>query len=189
MTHHVEGMPAEEAFARLKEGNAAYVASGAPAGDVSAARREELAAGQSPFALIVACSDSRVVPETIFSCGLGDLFVIRVAGNVIGGHALGSIEYATEHLGVRLVVALGHTHCGAVGAAIAGEEDGLVGMITRDIQDAIGGETDPRAASAANACYAAERIRESFGLDTREDAFAVVPALYDIETGEVEWLG
>ena len=90
---------------------------------------------------------------------------------------------------MRLVVALGHTHCGAVGAAIAGEEDGLVGMITRDIQDAIGGETDPRAASAANACYAAERIRESFGLDTREDAFAVVPALYDIETGEVEWLG
>lgn len=185
---HAKNMSAEQALERLQEGNGAYVASGAFEGDVSEARRETLAAGQAPFAVIVACSDSREVPEVLFACGLGDLFVIRVAGNVIGGHALASIEYATEHLGCRLVVVLGHTHCGAVGAAIAGEEDGLVGMITRDIADAIAGETDPRAASVANARVAAAAIREAFAPDTREDAFTVASALYDIETGMVEWL-
>ena len=185
---HATGMPASEAFLRLREGNAAYVASEAFAGDVSAARRGELAAGQRPFAVVVACSDSRVVPDAVFTCGLGELFVVRVAGNVMGGHALGSIEYATQHLGCRLVVVLGHTHCGAVAAAMAGEEDGMVGMITRDIADAIGTETDPRAASVANARYGVERIRESFALDTQEDPFTVMAALFDIETGKVEWV-
>ena len=184
---HAENIGAPEALARLRAGNETYVNAGAWIGDVSAVRREELADGQAPFALIVCCSDSRVVPEALFGCGLGELFVVRVAGNVIGGHALGSIEYATEHLGVKLVVVLGHTHCGAVAAARAGEEGGLVGMITRDIAEAIGGETDPRAASIANARRAAEHIRECFALDTREDAFQVVPALFDIETGVVEW--
>ena len=202
---HKTAISADEALVRLRRGNAAYVASQGFSGAVSRARWSELIRGQAPFALVVACSDSRVMPEAIFGCRLGDLFVIRVAGNVVGGHALGSIEYAVEHLGVRLVVVLGHTHCGAVGAAIAGEEDGFVGMITRDIADAIAGETDPRAASIANALAVAAHIRESFALDTRggddsggdgdddddnaEAAFTVVPALYDIETGLVEWPG
>lgn len=194
---HTTNISADEALVRLCRGNAAYVASQGFAGDVSATRRAELAGGQAPFALVVACSDSRVMPEAIFGCGLGDLFVIRVAGNVVGAHALGSIQYATEHLGVHLVVVLGHTHCGAVGAAIAGEEIGPVGTITRDIARAIAGETDQRAASIANARAVAQLIRESFAPDTQDEAhvadgahdaaFTVVPALYDIETGLVEW--
>ena len=185
---HTIGIPADAALARLRRGNAAYAASGAPAGDISAARRAELAAGQAPFAVIVACSDSRVAPEAIFGCGLGDIFVIRLAGNVMGGHALGSVQYAVEHLGTRLVVVLGHTHCGAVAAAIAGEEDGLVGMITRDIHDAIGDTTDPREASIINAQHSADAIRMSLGL-AADDQVKVVPALYDIEAGTVCWLG
>src|SRR5436309_6992024 len=83
----------------------------------AARRRAELAKSQHPFAIIVSCSDSRVPPEIVFDQGLGDLFVIRVAGNVIDDHSLGSIEYAVDHLAVRLVVVLGHQRCGAVKAA------------------------------------------------------------------------
>ena len=82
--------------------------------------------GQHPHAIIVTCSDSRVIPETIFSAGLGELFVIRVAGNVIDDHQLGSIEYAAGHLGSPVVVVLGHTHCGAVDAAINSDPEGYI---------------------------------------------------------------
>ncbi|HEX3229536.1 MAG TPA: carbonic anhydrase, partial [Pyrinomonadaceae bacterium] len=83
----------------------------------AAKRREELANAQHPFAVIVGCADSRVPPEIVFDQGLGDLFVLRVAGNVIDDHSLGSAEYAVDHLGVRLMVVLGHQRCGAVKAA------------------------------------------------------------------------
>ena len=185
MAHHAEGMPAEEALARLQAGNAVYVASGAHAGDVGAVRRGELACGQAPFVVIVACSDSRVVPEIIFSCGLGDLFVIRVAGNVMGDCQLGSVEYAVEHLGANLVVVLGHTHCGAVGAALAGGATGCTAAITDEIRAAIGEEADERAASALNAQASAARILRELALDP---APTVLAALYDIESGAVEWL-
>ena len=185
---HKTGISADEALVRLREGNAAYVAAAAFAGDVSATRRAELAAGQAPFAVIVACSDSRVAPETIFSCGLGDIFVIRVAGNVVGGHALGSVQYAVEHLGANLVVVLGHTCCGAVAAAIEGEEGGFVGMITRDIHDAIGDTADAREASIENARHSARAIRMSLGF-AADGPVRVLPALYDIEAGTVDWLG
>ena len=110
-------MTAEESLAKLKTGAAAYAASGAFSGDVSEAVRQRTAEGQHPFATVVTCSDSRVIPEAIFSCGIGDIFVIRTAGSVIGAHELASIEYAAHHLHVPLTVVLGHTHCGAVGAA------------------------------------------------------------------------
>src|SRR5437773_6396301 len=83
----------------------------------AAKRRAELTKSQHPFAIIVSCSDSRVPPEIVFDQGLGDLFVLRVAGNVIDDHSLGSIEYAVDHLAVRLIVVLGHQRCGAVKAA------------------------------------------------------------------------
>jgi carbonic anhydrase len=111
-------MNAEEALERLKEGNRRYVG-GADAGDVSASVREDKARnGQRPYAVVIACSDSRVIPETIFNAGIGDLFVIRVAGNVIDPHQLGSVEYAAAHLHCPLVLVLGHTGCGAVSAAL-----------------------------------------------------------------------
>lgn len=122
----------------LKEGNAAYVKSGAFAGDISPEKRLALTAGQSPRAVVITCADSRVIPEVIFSCGLGELFTIRIAGNVIDAHQLGSIEYAVSHLKTPLVVILGHTGCGAVQAALHGEADGHIRYIVDTIREAIG---------------------------------------------------
>ena len=177
-------MDAPEALERLKSGNERYRASGVFTGAVDAHVRETLSSGQSPFAVVVCCSDSRVIPEAIFETGLGELFVIRVAGNVMGEHELGSIEYAVEHLGVRLVVVLGHTHCGAVGAALAGGAAGHTASLTDEIRRAIGDEHDEREASCANAragaAYAAAALTGS--------GARAIAALYDIETGAVSWL-
>src|SRR6266404_5054617 len=106
-----------EAVSRLKEGNGRYTSGNQQHPHESAERRAELTKSQHPFAIIVSCSDSRVPPEIVFDQGLGDLFALRVAGNVIGDHSLGSIEYAVDHLAVRLIVVLGHQSCGAVKAA------------------------------------------------------------------------
>ena len=112
---------ASEAKNRLIEGNRLYLDAASSGADISPAKRKETAEnGQYPYAIVVTCSDSRVIPESIFSAGIGELFVIRVAGNVLDDHQLGSIEYAADHLGTKLIVLLGHTKCGAVGAAIEG---------------------------------------------------------------------
>lgn len=105
---------------KLIEGNKRFAESKTEHINQSAARRTELAKGQKPFAVVVTCSDSRVPPEIIFDQGLGDLFVIRTAGNIVDDIGLGSIEYAVEHLGVKLCVVLGHEKCGAVDAAVKG---------------------------------------------------------------------
>jgi carbonic anhydrase len=107
---------------KLVDGNKRFAASQVTHPNSSAARREEIAKGQHPFAIIVSCSDSRVPPEILFDQGLGDLFVIRAAGNVVDDFGIASIEYAVEHLGVKLVVVLGHERCGAVSAAVQGGE-------------------------------------------------------------------
>lgn len=107
---------------KLLEGNRRFAESASTHPRQSADRRLETAQGQNPFAVIVGCSDSRVPPEIVFDQGIGDLFVIRVAGNVIDDHALGSIEYAVEHLGVQLILVLGHSNCGAVDAALQESE-------------------------------------------------------------------
>ena len=138
---------ASDALARLKEGNGVYVNSLTSVGDISQSRRLYTSKyGQHPYAVIVSCSDSRVIPESIFSAGIGDLFVIRVAGNVIDNTQLGSIEYATEHLGCKLVVVLGHTGCGAVSAAL-NENGGYIKYLTDEIKRAVGNETDAVKAS------------------------------------------
>src|SRR5437667_11167751 len=103
-----------EAISKLKEGNGRYTGGNLQHPGQTAERRTELANTQHPFATIVSCSDSRVPPEIVFDQGLGDLFIVRVAGNVIDDHALGSIEYAVDHLGVRLSVVLGRQSFGAV---------------------------------------------------------------------------
>ena len=175
-------LSAVEALERLKMGNECYRTSGVFTGTVNASARETLSSGQNPFAAVVCCSDSRVIPEAIFETGLGELFVIRVAGNVVGEHELGSIQYAVEHLGTPLVVVLGHTHCGAVGAALAGGAEGYTATLTEPIRSAIGEEGDEREASCANARAGAERAAKALG------AVTVLPAIYDIETGEVSWL-
>jgi carbonic anhydrase len=112
-------MPAHEALERLKEGNRRFV-SDVPSlhSFTNHARRRELAAGQEPFAIILGCSDSRVPAEIVFDQGLGDLFVIRVAGNIVAPSQVGSVEFAAERSGTRLVVVLGHSNCGAILATL-----------------------------------------------------------------------
>ncbi len=112
-------MSPDEALALLKEGNARFVADAPFAADIGQVRRHELAKGQQPFAVVVGCSDSRVPPELLFGRGLGELFVIRVAGNTVDLAAEGSIEYAVAELGAPLVMVLGHERCGAVSAAVS----------------------------------------------------------------------
>jgi len=112
-------MPAQQLLERLKEGNRRFVSGLQDRNTLtSQARRKELAAGQEPFAIILGCSDSRVPAELIFDQGLGDLFVIRVAGNIVAPSQVGSVEFAAEQFGTRLVVVLGHSMCGAILATL-----------------------------------------------------------------------
>jgi carbonic anhydrase len=128
---------ANSPLARLEEGNRRAASNHSTHPHASSARRGEVAQSQSPFAVIVSCSDSRVPPELLFDQGYGDLFVIRIAGNVVEDTALGSIEYAVEHLGAKLLVVLGHERCGAVKATVdGGEAPGHIGSIVNAIKPA-----------------------------------------------------
>ena len=131
---------ADTALKLLLDGNKRFVKEKYSDRQTGQSRRAELARGQQPFAVIVTCSDSRVPPELLFDQGLGDLFVIRVAGNVLDAIELGSIEYAVEHLGVKLVMILGHEGCGAVKAAADGGSlpvDSRLGAINAKLQPAV----------------------------------------------------
>jgi carbonic anhydrase len=112
-------LSADEALERLRSGNRQFVAElGGGSAQISESRRRELIGGQEPFAIILGCSDSRVPAEIVFNQGLGDLFVIRVAGNIVAPSQIGSVEFSAEQHGARLVVVLGHTQCGAILATI-----------------------------------------------------------------------
>jgi carbonic anhydrase len=112
-------LSADEALERLRSGNRQFVAElGGGSAQISESRRRELVGGQEPFAIILGCSDSRVPAEIVFNQGLGDLFVIRVAGNIVAPSQIGSVEFSAEQHGARLVVVLGHTQCGAILATI-----------------------------------------------------------------------
>lgn len=180
----------EEAMELLIKGNEKYVNALQGIGDVSPQARERtLAGGQHPYAIIISCADSRVIPEAIFSAGIGDLFVIRVAGNVIDNHQLGSVEYAAGHLGAGLVVVLGHNHCGAVDAAMNHNPEGYIKYITDEIVKAVGDEKNEYRACCLNALNSKAIIEQS--LEIREDekqGLKVVAAIYHLETGAVDFL-
>ncbi len=180
---------AAEALEMLRKGNLEYLSSEKCNGDISPARRTDtLANGQHPYAVIVTCSDSRVVPEYVFNADIGDLFVIRVAGNVIDDHQLGSVEYAAEHLGIRLIVVLGHDHCGAVDAAINHDPDGYIKFITDEIKLAIGDETDDYKACCLNVRRSVSLIESSFEIHREEEhGLKVIGAIYRLESGKVEF--
>lgn len=181
-------LSALEALEKLKEGNRRYLTAETNPGDISPQIRQKTCdEGQSPYAIVVTCSDSRVIPEGIFSAGIGELFVIRVAGNVIAGHQLGSIEYAADHLGSNLVVVLGHEHCGAVGAAINDEPAGYIKLLTDEIRKAIGEEKDELRACCLNVQRSVSVIRESLGLSEKDD-LKICGAVYHIDSGSVEFL-
>lgn len=181
---------ADEALAKLKKGNETYINSRSNPGDISPEiRKETMVNGQSPYAIVVTCSDSRVIPEAVFSAGIGDIFTIRVAGNVMDNHQLGSVEYAAEHLGTRLCVVLGHTNCGAVGAALEGDPGSHIQYLVDEVKKAIGQEKDPDKATRLNAEYGAKQIAEKLHIpDEDGEAFKVVSAVYNIGDGKVEFL-
>ena len=168
---------------RLEAGNKKYI-------EIVDKRRLKATAdnGQQPFAIVVCCSDSRVIPEQIFGAEIGDIFVIRVAGNVLDRHQLGSIEYAAGHLNCNHIIVLGHTGCGAVTAALSGGGDGFIQYITDDILEAVGSERDPYKACCMNVEHSVERLRKEFDEHPEIGGVVIEGAVYDIRSGEVQWL-
>src|SRR5438876_6694729 len=218
-------VPPAEAMSRLKEGNGRYTSGNRQhphesteerafmatnsyenAGMIflgmtaaqAAKRRAELTKSQHPFAVIVSCSDSRVPPEIVFDQGLGDLFVLRVAGNVINDESLGSIEYAVDHLAVRLIVVLGHQRCGAVKAAkdtiaAKGEAPGHIQSLITAIEPAVEETTkgDLNATIEANVKNVTQALRLSTPiLKPKVDSgeLKVVGAYYSLDTGTVAFM-
>ena len=200
-------IPAPEALGRLRDGNRRFVSNvrrhESLAGE---ARRAEVAAGQEPFAIILGCSDSRVPAEIIFDQGLGDLFVIRVAGNIVAPSQIGSVEFAAERYGTRLVVVLGHSQCGAILATIdelkrptinqSRNLHSIVDRVRPSVEPLLRTELqrDPdalvRDAVRANVCISASHLRH--GSDILEhliekDGLIVVGAEYSLETGLVDF--
>lgn len=187
---HQANLSAAKALEKLKEGNGQYLEAATNPGDISTTiRQKTFAEGQVPYAVIITCSDSRVIPEAVFSAGIGELFVIRVAGNVIDNHQLGSIEYAVDHLGTKLVVILGHTNCGAVGAAMGDVPSGYVKTITDEIRKAIGEEKDALRASCLNVERSVSIVKDSLHYEGKsEDDVRVCGAVYHIDSGKVEFM-
>lgn len=181
---------------RLLEGNARFRSAMALHPDQSPGRRFSLTMGQHPFACVLTCADSRVPPELIFDEGLGDLFVIRVAGNIADDAVLGSIEYAVSHLKVPLVMVLGHEKCGAVEAALRGERPGHVRSLVRAIRPAVAEARrlpgDPLdQAVRQNARLVARQIRDSAPVlrgFVAAGRLRVVAARYSLDGGDVALL-
>ena len=193
-------LTAEQAWRKLVAGNNRFVAGHQQHPHESLEWRESLVNGQHPFAVILGCADSRVSPELVFDEGLGDLFVIRSAGEVLDTAVIGSIEYAVEHLSVPLVVVLGHESCGAVGATIdvvqnGAEVSGDISTLVRSVEPAVRATpANPDTAAFLAACVAEQARRAAQYLQERSnivsDAVAhhgvkVVSATYELDTGKV----
>ncbi len=190
----------EEPLARLLEGNKRYVASRLAHPNQTAKRRAAVAKQQHPFAAILGCADSRVPPEVVFDQGIGDLFVVRVAGNVADSPGIGSLEYAADQLGVRLVMVLGHSRCGAVDAALKAAPGADLSAGIRSLVDAIQPAILPVKdrpgdmldnAIRANVVHVVEQLRSTkpvlAGL-VGAGTLRIVGARYDLDTGAVELL-
>ncbi|MHC4376672.1 MAG: carbonic anhydrase [Planctomycetota bacterium] len=197
LSDHMPGS-ADEALGFLLEGNTRFVTGEPEHSHQTIARRMKLTDGQHPCAVVLTCADSRVVPELIFDIGLGDLFVIRVAGNVVAEDEAGSIEYAVEHLDVPLVIVLGHESCGAVTAALGGGEDdfdeltrllGRLGPPLEDVDRQLPMAQQIKRGVEANVRYSVAQLRDllSHGGHVPED-LEIVPAVYELETGRVRVL-
>ncbi|MDX2237329.1 MAG: carbonic anhydrase [Hyphomonadaceae bacterium] len=192
---------ADQALALLRQGNETFVRGGQRQPDMSAARRLELARGQAPFCAYVSCSDSRVPPELLFGRGLGELFIIRNAGNTVDTVAMGSIEYAVAVLGVPLVVVMGHEACGAVKAAMdvvnanarfPGSIDDMIEPIIPAVLEARGQAGDATEnAIRQNVRRVVRRLREETDpillQPQREGRVKVVGAYYRLDTGVVDF--
>ena len=200
-------IPAREALERLREGNRRFAADALSRDTLTGrTRRTELAAGQEPFAIILGCSDSRVPAELVFDQGLGDLFVIRVAGNIVAESQVGSVEFAAARFGTRLVVVLGHSQCGAILATLeelrqsADHQSRNLRSIVDRIRPSVeallstGLARDPdalvRQAVRANIRVSTNHLRhgsEVLEELIQQDGLLVVSAEYSLETGVVEF--
>jgi carbonic anhydrase len=196
-TQEARALPADDALKKLIAGNERYVQGKSQHPDESLARRKELTTGQHPFAVILGCADSRVSPELLFDEGLGDLFDIRVAGNIVDDAVLGSIEYAVEHLDTKLIVVLGHEKCGAVTAAVdGGKAPGHLRALTAAIRPAVDAAAKQPGDKIhncviANARHVARQIRESEPVlkeYVNGKGVKVVAADYELDTGKFRLL-
>ena len=199
---------ADEALARLKAGNRRFVDGTTKVdAEAAAAERDALVAGQAPFAIVLGCSDARVPAEIVFDQGLGDLFVIRVAGNIAAPSQVGSIEYAATMFGARLVVVMGHSHCGAIAAAVdeishltSLDSPNLLAIVERimpTIETLTGANSSQDRASLeaaavrANVHATVSRIRQSsqvLSALAEQDGLRIVGAEYDLGSGAVTFL-
>lgn len=197
---------AADALQRLRDGNARF-ANNLRSMEALASRRPDPNARQEPFAIILGCADSRAPAETIFDSGLGDLFVIRVAGNIVAPSQVGSVEFAAERFGTQLVVVMGHSHCGAIAATVEGMQPNDQAPLSRNllsITERIAPAISPlmhtelakdrpallRAATRANVSASAQQLRNGSRLleDLRLNrGLLVVGAEYDLETGLVDF--
>lgn len=184
---------AEEALKELEEGNEQFIS-----GDTAELRADLQENGQTPYAVIITCSDSRVAPEVLFNTTMGELFTIRTAGNVVDEFEIGSVEYGAEHLGAPLIVVMGHSNCGAVGAAVSGKADGFIQNIIDEImpsvEEARKTKTDENAVSTLaedlNIQHTIQKLRTSTVLShlESEGKVKIIGAKYDIKEGTVEFL-
>jgi carbonic anhydrase len=193
---------ATEARQRLLDGNKRFIAGESIHGHASKDWRKRLTAGQKPFATILSCSDSRVPPELVFDQGFGDLFAIRIAGNVISTDVVGSLQYAEHHLHVPLLVVLGHEGCGAVAAAVDAKFkraqeperiEALVRMIEpglKDIDPMLSPERQRSAAVKANVRWSMTQLAElpDIRKALKDRRFEMIGAVYELETGKVSLL-
>lgn len=197
-------LTAEQALARLREGNARFVRDEKQVADISTKRRLEIAKGQGPFAALIGCADSRVGPEHLFGAGLGDLFIVRTAGNYVDDAGFGSIAYAVAELGVPLIVVMGHERCGAVAAAVAVVDQNVqlpvsLSTMVEPILPAVisaraslkAGENIVDASVRANVRRVTAKLRYHsdpiIGQPVRDKKVMVVGAYYDLDTGAVEF--
>jgi carbonic anhydrase len=202
--HAGPGISPVEAMKKLAEGNSRYAAGTCLHAGADQARRTETAEkGQKPFATILSCSDSRVPPEYIFDQGIGDLFVIRVAGNVADIDEIGSAEYGVDHLGTPVLMVLGHSKCGAVTAVATGAElHGSIPALVENIKPAVArvkknnpaaqGDALISSAITQNVWQSIEDLLKKSALiraRAKSGEVQIVGALYDIETGKITMLG
>jgi carbonic anhydrase len=200
---NTDEVSSDAALRLLQDGNMRWAAARPEAPHTDSARRESAANGQKPFATILTCADSRLPVERIFDRGVGDLFVVRIAGNVVSGEIAGTIEYAADHLKVPLLVIMGHTRCGAVAAASAGgAPEGNVGLLIEKIAPAVA-RARQQAAGADPAELAGASVKENvwqgmFDLLrtsgevrhlVKDGKMKVVGAVCDVASGKVEWIG
>jgi len=180
---------------RLEEGNKRYIADKLDGKLQDSTRRQELTQGQNPHTIVLSCADSRVVPELVFDSGLGELFVVRVAGNVANTSSIASIEYAVAHIGSEVLVVLGHQSCGAVTAAMAGGDNGYnLNHLLSHVAPALAKADDGAQVNDVvriNARLNAEELMNRSDIirgAVEAGKLKIVPAYYNLDSGKVDFL-